>query len=152
MPATRVAATGGELLVRFNVMQGPGQRPLAPGRWDLVADDEAIAVTSAAPDSVENPRWFRIRGLEFRAIPRLDATTGGLSLEVEVQPFQDPAIPPRTWTRRVAGRVKRWIRKIPPALFEVLLRVCRPVARRNGRRILFTWDSRAELGGNLKIV
>ncbi|MFL5757105.1 MAG: CDP-glycerol glycerophosphotransferase family protein [Chloroflexota bacterium] len=152
MPATHVEAVGAELLVRFNVMQGPGQRPLAPGRWDLVVEDDAVPVTTALPDSAENPRSFRIRGVEFRATPRLDATTGRLTLEVEVQPFHDPAIPPRPWIRRVAGRVKRWIRKVRPALFEVLFRVCRAVARRNGRRILFTSDSRAELGGNLKIV
>ena len=37
-------------------------------------------------------------------------------------------------------------------LFGFLFRLFRAVTRRNGRRILFSSDSRSELGGNLKIV
>ncbi len=54
---------------------------------------------------------------------------------------------PLAWLRRI--RLPRFRRV---SMFRTALRLVQRVAPRNGRRILFTSDSRAELGGNMKIV
>jgi CDP-ribitol ribitolphosphotransferase len=49
----------------------------------------------------------------------------------------------------VASPILGWVR---PRLFQLAFNIFRVAAMRNGRRILFTSDSRSELGGNLKLV
>ena len=46
MRPTRAWLEGDDLLLRFNVMQGPGQDPLAPGRWVLTTGTGDLTGTS----------------------------------------------------------------------------------------------------------
>jgi CDP-ribitol ribitolphosphotransferase len=50
------------------------------------------------------------------------------------------------------ARVVRLVGRANVAVFDLALAACRRLVRRNGRRILFTSDSRGELGGNMKFV
>ena len=59
---------------------------------------------------------------------------------------------PDSIARSALARLLRPIRLLRPLAFRALYRVIGFASRRNGRRILFTSDSRAELGGNQKIV
>ena len=59
MPPTRAWSEGDDLLLRFNVMQGPDQDPLTPGRWTLTivaADGRGRA--GADPDRRCRPPWI----------------------------------------------------------------------------------------------
>jgi CDP-ribitol ribitolphosphotransferase / teichoic acid ribitol-phosphate polymerase len=158
MSPTRGIVEGDHVRLRFNVMQGPGQVPLAPGRWRLFqesahGDHAAVPVVVADPASVDPARdggTFALDPGEFRAIPSVDPTDGSMSLEVSVT--DTDASGEESDARPSPGPFMRPLRFLRLGLFGVLFRVFRAVSHRNGRRILFSSDSRAELGGNLKIV
>jgi CDP-ribitol ribitolphosphotransferase len=167
MPPTRAWLEVDDLLLRFNVMQGPGQDPLRTGHWTLTIGD-ADGRGRGTPVRITDPRVvdpardagiFEIerddtRGdppFHFRFVPRIDPTTGSLSLDVELEPADRP-VSARQRRRQRRVRVIRALRAIRPTVFRGLVSVVRIVARRNGRRILFTSDSRADLSGNLALV
>jgi CDP-ribitol ribitolphosphotransferase / teichoic acid ribitol-phosphate polymerase len=151
---------GDDIVLRFNVMQGPGQVPLEPGRWRLVAVPAAssgrAAVTVAGARPIDPPvatAVFAIGSTEFVATPRIDPGSGALTLDVQLRPGTDlrpsaEASPMRRRTRPVVVRLGR----AKGGLFRVMLQAFRALVHRTGRRILFSSDSRAELGGNLKMV
>jgi CDP-ribitol ribitolphosphotransferase / teichoic acid ribitol-phosphate polymerase len=160
MAPTRGTVEGDHLRLRFNVMQGPGQVPLAPGRWRLVRSASpmgttAVPVVVTDPERVDPTRdsgSFSLGGRgEFRAVPSIDPDDGSISLDVSLE---DPehtselAAPAASPLRRLL----RPFQILRLGLFGVLFRIFRATTRRTGRRILFSSDSRAELGGNLKIV
>lgn len=165
------------LHVRINVMQGPGAEPLEPGRWQLVLgapdaagrvgrNGRAAARPLIAAGATDLPaEAFSLARGRYEVTPGVSAD-GGLGLDIRLGPPDPlPAVghdddgsdaPDESW-RPARGpsaraRVIRPIRQLRPWAFEALFRLSRAVSRRNGRRILFTSDSRAELGGNLKIV
>ncbi len=159
MRPTRAWLHADELYLRFNVMQGPGQQPLAPGRWALSS--------SASPDlpatqiGVTNGRAFDInaherefplsRGL-YRVQPAVDSFDATLVLDVRLSrslPFggSTPWHGLAAWYRRLTH-----VRGMRRRVFEVLYRFYGALHRRDGRRILFTSDSHDELSGNLKVV
>jgi CDP-glycerol glycerophosphotransferase (TagB/SpsB family) len=152
---------GGDIVLRFNVMQGPRQLPLEPGRWRLVAvsvaNAERAAVTVAGARSIDPSMAnavFAMDGLEFVATPGIDPGSGVLTLDVELRPTTGtrPVPKAKPLTRRRAGPVAAWPASAEERLFQVMFLVFRALARRTGRRILFSSDSRAELAGNLKMV
>ena len=152
---------GDEIVLRFNVMQGPGQVPLAQGRWRLVAvpgprsKRVVVSVTGARSidPSIANA-VFVIEATEYVATPGIDAGSGALTLDVQLRPatgelpVPGAGSPTARFARSVAVRLS--LAKV--GLFRALFRAFRAVARRSGRRILFSSDSRTELGGNLKMV
>jgi CDP-ribitol ribitolphosphotransferase len=162
VPMTGWHADGDVTVLRVNVMQGPGRRPLQPGRWQLVTVDPgtgkgrpvrlrgpAIAegVTAAASFPVWRVGVYGVTASVERQTGailldvRLDASTGeGDGGEETVAPL----------IRR--GLLARVVTQVKVVLFQALFALFRVVARRNGRRILFSSDSRADLGGNLKLV
>ncbi len=157
MAPTHATREGDHIRLRFNVMQGPGQIPLAPGRWRLVrngtADSAATPVVIADPGSVDPARdagAFTLDRGEFRAVPSVDPGDGSMSLQVTLS--EPESAPADTVAPSLLRRILRPFRILRVGLFGVLFRLFRAVTRRNGRRILFSSDSRAELGGNLKIV
>jgi CDP-glycerol glycerophosphotransferase (TagB/SpsB family) len=160
MAPTRGTFEGDHLRLRFNVMQGPGQVPLAPGRWRLVrnvnaAGVDVLPVIVTDPDRVDPARdggSFSLGGRgEFRAVPSIDPDDGSISLDVTLEDPEHTSdvVAPATSPLR---RLLRPLRILRLGLFGVLFRVFRATTRRTGRRILFSSDSRADLGGNLKIV
>ena len=148
---------GDRLRLRFNVMQGPGQLPLAPGRWRLVqrpaaVGEGAVPVHVATPGIVldaerDGGRFVLGSRGEFRATPAIDPVDGSMTLEVRIEDVDEawglPAQTRSPW-RRLLLRPFRIVRV---GLFGFLFRLFRAVTRRNGRRILFSSDSRSELGG-----
>ena len=151
---------GDHIVLRFNVMQGPGQVPLQPGRWRLVAVPEAgagraaVAVVGAGTiDPAAASAVFPMDGLDFAATAGIDPGSGAVTLDVELRPTTGSRHAPKAkqLTRHSAGSPP-WFANAEERLFRVMFRVFRVLARRTGRRILFSSDSRTELGGNLKMV
>jgi CDP-glycerol glycerophosphotransferase (TagB/SpsB family) len=150
MPPTWSGATADGHLLRFNVMLGPGQAPLADGTWILCATPGEPLVFDR-PDVVEvalAERSFGFRGGRYRVAPMIDRRRGLLCLEVTTV---------RAWTR--SGALRRQWRRLGRAtrrprrrLFDALLAFHRSRATRTGRRVLFTSDSRTALSGNLAVV
>lgn len=145
----------GTVVARFNIMLGPGQRPLEPGTWTLTlaeAGGPGRPLRIDRPDIVDillSDRIFRYRGGRYRVAPLLDPARGGaLSLQIGRWRSRARRRPwrkrPRAWIRRVLKPRQR--------LFRALARYHRARAVRTGRRILFTSDSRSALAGNLAII
>ena len=140
------------VVVRFNVMLGPGQKPLAAGTWTLAHAGSGSApgplpLTDADPiDVFLAERTFRFRGGSYRVVPIFDRETGSLRLEIA----------------RLRTSRRRWRRRLRPGwatptrlrrrIFAALLSFHRATGRRTGRRIVFTSDSHAGLSGNLAVV
>lgn len=153
MRPTHVATDGDELFLRWNVMQGPGQQPLAPGRWMMVATgrDGVEPVRIADPQEVDahaaGGQFALARG-DYRVQPLIDPLDSTLSLDVRLTPSTLPgASGGPSWWRRGAR-----LRSVRRAAFRLMFDLNRLLHRRNGRRILFTSDSRESLGGNLRVV
>ncbi len=157
MAPTSVRPDGDGWVIRFNVMQGTDLMPLAFGEWRLEvlerANRRATRAVRVAIDGVGRPgcavgEFELIRGV-YTVTPRVDPA-GTLQLRVSLaSPTVEP--PPRQpWTLlRVRNRIIRRLRR--PG-FQWLYRLARVVVRHDGRHVLFSSDSRSELGGNLKDV
>jgi CDP-ribitol ribitolphosphotransferase len=173
---TRAWLDGPAVVVRDNVMQGPGQDPLVPGTWavmevgpastrrprPLVVPAEADPLLAAASTSFDLSRG------RYSVRPARRASDGALTLVIELRegppaaaattasgPVDDgdaAPVEPDSAAATPGPWLLRRLRRLRPWTFVVLYRLARLVARRNGRRILFTSDSRGELGGNLEIV
>ena len=158
MAPTRGTREGDHIRLRFNVMQGPGQVPLAPGRWRLVRTGTAGDGARSRSSSPTPARSIRrgtaapsssIRASSGRSRRSIRRTARCRSRSAWRTPT---AASDETAARPSPGPFMRPLRFLRLGLFGVLFRLFRAVTRRNGRRILFSSDSRAELGGNLKIV
>lgn len=173
-PARASLDDDGVLVARFNVMQGPDQDPLPPGRWSVVAlsgakreghrrfhllaAQDRVAASAILDGCVGT---FPLTRGRYAVAPVVDGD-GRLALAVTMGP-PDP-LPaaagvggaegddPDSLARSTLARLTRPLRRLRPLAFRVLYRAIGIASRRNGRRILFTSDSRAELGGNQKIV
>ena len=150
-----------DVVLRFNVMQGPGQVPLEPGRWRLVAVSaahaEPVAVSvlgSRAIDPSVANGVFAIGSMDFAVTPGVDPGSGTLTIDVELRPAAGtrPAPEARSLVVRLFRPVVVRLARAKAALFRAMFMVVRALARHTGRRILFSSDSRTELGGNLKLV
>lgn len=152
MAPTHVTPGDGALLLRFNVMQGPDRMPLDPGRWVLEAAGSPLVVDGAERADGAAAR-FPLREAEYRVTPVVDTVERCLALDVELDTstslVSQGLEPPRTVRQRVASSI---VTPLRVAVFGVVHRVLRRIVRRNGRRILFSSDSRSELGGNMALV
>ncbi len=137
MPATRARLEDGDLVARFNVMQGPGQMPLASGAWRLDAevDDPEGLLASPTPAIFPTPRGsYRV------AVRHADGRHLELDVSLDSQAGRSPAS-----GRRLARRLAR-------AALRVSIAVLRRLLAGRRRAILFTSSTRPALGGNLKAV
>lgn len=159
MRPTRASLQADELYLRFNVMQGPGQQPLAAGRWVLTLrptpelPGTPIGVANGrAIDTYAHGREFPLRRGMYRVQPAIDPFDATFVLDVRLsrsRPFRGsmPWHDLLAWARRLTrlGELRR-------RGFGILYRFYAALHRRDGRRILFTSDSRDELSGNLKVI
>lgn len=171
-PARASMGDDGVLVARFNVMHGPDHDPLPPGRWSVVERTGArrdgrrrleplvASDQSAARATLEGRvgTFLLTRG-RYGVTPVVDRG-GQFALVVTMGPAEPVlAVPgvgegedPDSIARSTLAQLARPIRRLRPYAFRALYRAIGIASRRNGRRILFTSDSRAVLGGNQKIV
>ncbi len=158
MPPTGVRRDGSEIVIRFNVMAGPEQMPLEPGRWQLEADGHPVPVrpVAGAVDPVAHAGRFSLARGEYVATPSVESLGTGPDATFWISvtlALTDPAeIAQRQGEGGWGRRVRRLVSRVRKSVFRVAYRVARRVAHRTGRRVLFSSDSRAELGGNLQVV
>ena len=159
MAPTNASVRDGVIALRFNVMQGPGQLPLDPGRWRLAVTTPGkpgrapVVVADPGPlDPARHAAAFSLARGRYRVVPGVHPADRSFSLAVSLEPDPAAAEPDRSAAGRARRLVLRTLRRARVGTFRILFRVARLAARRDGRRILFTSDSRAELGGNLKLV
>lgn len=148
---TRVWLEDQVVVARFNVMQGPGQMPLAPGTWRLAAmtADGNGAMRVEDPDGaaarVPSASFPTPRGIYTAA---LRASAGSVSLAISLMPT-------RTATSAV-GRLRgaAWFgrslaRAAARELYLAAVAAVRRLAPRRRPAVLFTSSTRPRLGGNL---
>jgi CDP-ribitol ribitolphosphotransferase len=148
MPPTgsRRDIDSGALVLRFNIVVGPGVRPLDPGRWSLVQRDDAESEDRpvAAPDASQltaAARAFATPRGTYRATPVAEPSTGGLALDMALE-TSGPA----------PGQAARAAGALRAAGWTAVFGVMKLVARRSGHRVLFVTGNQNGPQGNLKLV
>ena len=164
MPPTHADVQDDVLALRFNVMQGPGQIPLEPGSWVLTVDhpgqSRGLPVVVGRPGPLDrgshdpgaHAASFTIDEDLFRVVPSVDPATRSLALAVHLDLGAGDPLVARERPSRLRRIAKKAAHRVRATAMLAAVRIVRLVARRNGRRILFTSDSRSELGGNLALV
>lgn len=145
MRPTWATRDGDEVVARFNVMLGPGQRPLVSGFWVLATGGGPLHL--ADPDPVEAflaERVFRYPGGRYRVSP----ATAGDTLVVEVRNRRGR----RRASPFTARSLRRRAKETRDRLFRAMLSWHRRRSAGTGKVVLFTSDSHAGLEGNLAIV
>ncbi len=159
---TRAAWEEGALVARFNVMQGPGQQPLAAGRWRLVAamregaagaEERAIEIADpgALVDGVPVTAFATPRG-SYAVAVRYHAPRG-LTLDVSLDRGAAAGAPSGGRARRGARSIlRRLARRLRRAAFRSTVGLVRWRSAGAAPAILFTSSTRPALGGNLAAV
>jgi CDP-ribitol ribitolphosphotransferase / teichoic acid ribitol-phosphate polymerase len=141
--------------VQFNSMQVCNQYPLPIGDWRLCyadAEDYLVPVhmdPSLSLDAQTYGGLFTASSYRYWLVPTVDPLTHSFCLSVNYRimgrEYEEPAYRPK----RRRGHTMRLLRN---QLYNLLYHVVRRLVRKNGRRILFTSDSRPEMSGNLQHV
>ncbi len=162
VPLTGWETDGDVTVLRINVMQGPDRVPLKPGRWSLVpvgprsGMGRPVALGGAPSNPAATaPATFPLgRSGVYGATASVAAKTGVFRIDIRLDASTggDEGDEDLVAAAVRHGRLERVVAAVKVALFQVLFGLFRLVARRNGRRILFSSDSRAELGGNQRLV
>lgn len=156
MAPTRASRENSVVCARFNVIQGPGQQPLAAGRWTLAQVSDAgapVPLELRFPDDfgrvdgrVDEPLEIPLGTRSWVVTPSRDGAT--LRLDVELRPRGTAQPRPRgagrSGRRRLARRL--WLRA-----FVLSLRLLRVVTR-PGRDVVFVTELSSGLTGNLAAI
>lgn len=148
----------GRVVLRFNVMQGPGQLPLTPGHWQLVGAPRQtegvptrVAVRDARPAGGRLPAaHFLLAEGRLSFVPSIDRS-GSLRIRVDL----DRSIRRRSRrspVKRVLVTAKRLLRPLRRRLFRILFRFARATRVPGRPVILFASIANHELAGNLRLV
>jgi CDP-ribitol ribitolphosphotransferase len=152
MPPTRQWSDGRRSWARFNVFQGPRQRPLVPGRWVLVGcdDDRPVALhpgPEAQPrDGVVTERILGMPASSYRVRGSLEGDPPELVLEVAIG---EAVKRRRRSLRDRAGRAWRAVRR---TVWRLAFRVLARIVRRGRPVVLFATRTSPRLTGNLQAV
>jgi CDP-ribitol ribitolphosphotransferase len=141
MAPTRLTVSGGDVTIRFNVLLGPGLKPLVPGRWKLGVPVIAGDDTGPTPALVPGTGTFTLEQGAQGVTPTIDTAAGRLVVDVAF----DENVRARRRRDQLSVRIRR-------ALFRGLVAASRLVARRGRRRVLFASRLISEMSGNLKVV
>ena len=154
---------GDAVVARFNVMLGPAQMPLEPGRWSvaLAAPDHPAGPAVAAValsirglpsiDPAHHGKAFWLRRGRYEVSPALRSPDGMLELTVRFERGRAPWDDGTHW-ERIAGVFRSAGLFLKIAVLRLLVSLARSFVRRNGRRVLFMSDYAAGLTDNLRLV
>ncbi|HEX5397130.1 MAG TPA: CDP-glycerol glycerophosphotransferase family protein [Candidatus Limnocylindria bacterium] len=171
MRPTHASREGDDLYLRFNVMQGPGQEPLAAGRWELISlategvprasrasgmprmSGVAIGVANGrALDPYAHAREFALSRGSYRVEPAIDPFDATFVLDVRLS--RSRLFGSRMPWGGILARLRQLtrLRELRRRGFALLYHLNGALHRRDGSRILFTSDSHEQLSGNLKVI
>ncbi len=143
---------GAQFSVTFNVMQACAQYPLAAGDWQLfyevpASDPVAVRIDpSLAVTASDYGGLFSGPTYQYWVVPGKVAQGDSFRLAVSTC---NGAVEPNADAGRVWRDLKRAMRHLRAGVYVALFNAIRRLVRKNGRRILFTSDSRSEMSGNL---
>ena len=138
--------------VRFNVMQACDQYPLAVGDWQLyytVAASAPMPVHIDPDLTIAGTRYgglFSAPNYRYWVLPTDAPDSDAFCLAVNYRAIPRADIDP---TKATTG-LQRTIRNMRNRTYVAIYNTFRRLVRKNGRRVLFTSDSRPELSGNLQ--
>ncbi len=148
------------VVIDCNAMRLDGQDPLTAGTWSLFAcgadadaDEEPIPVGVAGEIAVPSQCYggdFTTDAYSYRVLPSTRPGTGQFALAIDYQRApRKPKPPGMAGLKRDTRSLMRRLRK---TVFSATYKTSRRLVRKNGRRILFTSDSRSGLSGNLELI
>lgn len=146
-----VPAADGTFTVRFKIMQANELMPLDVGEWMLFADDgsrrEPVAMAADfSLDVVGYPGMFT-SVYRYWVFPAREPMTGQFYLAVNYRGVIPPV--PETPFEAIKMSLAKNLRQLRHDAYQVVYGVFRALVPKNGKRILFTSDSRDHLSGNL---
>lgn len=147
--SARPGSRAGE--IRLNVFAGPDRMPVPAGHWRLMtrsardALPTPVACAAGVVRAADVNREFVHPSWTFRVTPR--ASSGSLEVLVDISRTAGVT----SSLTIVSGLWHRLQRAVRVGTFRAAVALVRLLPR-GKRLIVFTSDSRAELGGNLKIV
>ena len=143
--------------LRFKIMQAVDLYPLVTGDWYFVVKDaEGASVPCArlAPDfSCDIAGWgglFTTPNWRYWVAPAVNRETGGFGLSVTYG--RAAARQDLTRGERFLVKSRSRMRRMRESLFVGLFNLARDLVPKNGKRMLFTSDSREDLSGNLETI
>jgi CDP-glycerol glycerophosphotransferase (TagB/SpsB family) len=157
MAATRAWVDGEDVVIRCNVMQGPGGFPLAAGTWVLAADGRApgplgsggaIRIADGAGeggDRLAGAR-FATATLDYVVRPTIVGAHRHLDVQLERAPRRV------TLLRSIRGLFVHFPRIVLFQSFALAYRVAARFVTRNPARILFIGHYGSELNGDMQAV
>ena len=146
----------------FSVLAADDDAPLSSGDWMLCVGDpeggcHAVAVTDALydqicqfeePDSAMDLEVDRSEENFYHVYSCLNSEDFTFYLKVECRfPDETEGIL-RTWVNHLKNRHRNRLRIVRRAVFRGFFRFFNRAVRKTGNKVLFTSDSRSELGGN----
>ncbi len=148
--------SGDRLSLRFDVIRGPGRRPLGRGRWTLTESRSGrsapvrLRVTGTTPSRAATS--FRLPHVRYDATAAVQPDSGNLTVTIATDLF-DGRVPRHGTFWRVGRRqaiditqgATRSVRRLTVAAI-------RRTTRRTGRRIVFASAAKSGLTGNLQVV
>jgi len=146
---------GDTALIRFNIMQGPGQMPLDAGRWQLAwaqSGGEAPTALSIRPTSDVTglpAKTFELPSFDYVVEPVVTGNDPQLCLDVRVVPDEVRA---KAYAREHPRSPRSRLGLTGVRGFRVVFRIMHALSRHTGRRILFSSDRHGELSDNLRLV
>ena len=150
----RPDCSGERFRLCFNAMRVDDLYPLTTGSWILhvrIGRGEPTALGVDAAMSLPVAGYgglFSARRHRYWMLPAAQRSTGACVLEVN---YSEPeAHPNPIWHLRVANHAKRALRTLREQVYVLLFNAISRSVPKNGRRILFTSDSRPGLSGNLQ--
>lgn len=162
IPQARVE--DGRFYIRINILGIAGEMPLPAGRWALCAKDsqkdapavyfeiDTSLVDLAADEASGQPRYSALfvksRNHFYRALSQAGPDSGRYYIDIT---FKKPGSGP-SLIQKIKKSVQKRADAFKRALYRAMFCLSGKVFRKNGRRVLFTTDSRSELSGNLKFV
>ena len=148
---------GGRFNMTIDVFFAAGGDPLETGIWAVrvVTTDGTVVPVRMSP-ALAIPAYayggvLTVRGGRYWLMPARDPESDLFVLAVNHR--KNPrATETDSLVGRLLARARRRLKLMWAWLFRAVYGITRRLVRRNGKRIMFTSDSRASLSGNLKMV
>lgn len=143
----------GERGARFNMFCGPDQMPLEPGRWDLVLrSDDGTDRADRVPVAADFHGQWLVRDFPwYETTYRVAVDVAGGTLALRISVHRPSWLARSRSPRVILHRLREMRRRAWVSAFDLLVRAIGRLPRRR-RLLVFTSDSRSDLGGNLKLV
>ena len=149
--ATRAWTDGEDVVIRCNVMQGPGGIPLGTGSWVLAAGGGALDFADAAGEAGEaGDRLAEARFATATGTYVVRPSIVGAHLHLDVRLDRAKGVAARL--RSIRDLLLQLPRNVLFQTFALAYWIARPVVARNPARLLFIGHYGSDLNGDMQAV